>query len=76
MGIGSRDSAARLEDFVDEHDLRGFPNVADESGELRGRLGVRGQPTWIFVAADGTTERVFGVLGQNGLVERLDELVA
>lgn len=75
VGIGSRDSAARLEAFVTKHGLDGFPNVADESGDLRARLGVFGQPTWIFVAADGTAERVFGGLGEGGLVERLDELV-
>jgi hypothetical protein len=75
VGIGSRDGRARLEEFVDRHDLATFPHAADESGDLRGRLGVFGQPTWIFIAADGSSEKVFGGLGEVGLTDRLDELV-
>ena len=76
VGVGSRDGATQLEGFVARHDLTSFPNVADESGDLRSKLGVFGQPTWIFVDADGTSEKVFGALGEEGLVERLEELVA
>lgn len=75
VGIGSRDRGSRLEEFVDRHDLTSFPHAADESGDLRGRLGVFGQPTWIFIAADGTSEKVFGGLGEAGLTAKLDELV-
>lgn len=76
VGMGSRDDLSRLEDFVDQHDLEGFPHVADESGELRAKLGVVGQPTWIFIGADGKAEKVFGELGEQGLVKRLDALIA
>lgn len=75
VGIGSRDDRSRLEDFVERHDLASFEHAADESGDLRARLGVFGQPTWIFIAADGTSEKVFGGLGEDGLTSRLDELV-
>lgn len=60
----------------DTHDLESFPHTADESGELRARLGVVGQPTWIFISADGAVDRVFGELGEERLVRRLDALVA
>jgi len=73
--MGSRDDLSRLEDFVDKYDLD-FPHAADESGGLRAELGVVGQPTWIFIGADGKTEKVFGELGEEGLVTRLDALVA
>lgn len=76
IGMGSRDSLSRLEQFVEDHDLDLFPHVADESGELRSTLGVVGQPTWIFISADGAVEKVFGELGEDGLVRRLDALVA
>ena len=76
VGFGSRDSASKLEGFVDQYDLDAFPHAQDESGELRARLGVVGQPTWIFVGADGTAEKVYGELGEEGLVRRLDALVA
>ncbi len=75
IGMGSRDDLSRLEAFVDEHGLTSFPQVADESGELRGKLGVVGQPTWIFIDASGKAERVFGELGEKKLVEHLDKLL-
>ncbi len=73
--MGSRDDLSRLEDFVDEHGIGAFPQVADVSGALRAKLGVVGQPTWIFITADGKAEKVFGELGENGLVTRLDALL-
>ena len=75
VGFGSRDSASKLEGFVEKYDLGSFPHAADESGELRARLGVVGQPTRIFVGADGTTEKIYGELGEERLVEKLDALV-
>lgn len=76
IGMGGRDKLTRLEEFVESHGLVSFPQTADESGELRAKLGVVGQPTWIFISADGTVDKVFGELGEEGLVRRLDTLVA
>ena len=75
VGLGSRDSAPALEEFVDRYELDAFPHAADESGGLRAELGVVGQPTWIFVDRAGRSEKVFGALGEEGLVRRLDALV-
>jgi peroxiredoxin len=75
IGMGSRDDLPRLEDFVEKYDLKSFPHAADSSGGLRAELGVVGQPTWIFISADGKIEKVFGELGEAGLVRRLDALV-
>ena len=74
IGIGSNDRRAQLDDFVERHGLSSFPNAADEDGALRARLGVVGQPTWIFIGTDGKADKVFGPLGEDGLVERLDAL--
>lgn len=74
IGIGSNDRRPQLDDFVERHALTTFPNAADEDGALRARLGVVGQPTWIFISADGSADKVFGPLGQDGLVERMDAL--
>ena len=73
IGIGSRDDDSELERFVDKYDLA-FPNVSDISGGLRQRLGVVGQPSWIFVNADGTSQKAFGELGDAGLTERIEAL--
>lgn len=76
VGLGSQDSVPRLEGFVEKHGLDSFPHAEDESGALRARLGVVGQPTWIFVDAAGNAEKVFGALGEDVLVRKLDALVA
>ncbi len=75
VGLGSSDGVERLEEFVEKYDLSSFPHASDASGALRGRLGVVGQPTWIFIAADGSADKVFGELGEDGLVRRLDALL-
>lgn len=75
VGIGSNDSSAALASFVSKHDLTAFPNAADAQGSLRSRLGVVGQPTWIFVDPAGKVDKVFGELGAKGLEERLQGLV-
>ncbi len=74
VGMGSRDRASALEGFVDKYDLGGFPHAADEDGGLRSSLGVFGQPTWVFIAADGSVERSFGELGEAGLVAALERM--
>ena len=76
VGLGSQDSVEELEGFVDQYGLGSFPHAEDESGGLRAKLGVVGQPTWIFVDAAGKADKVYGELGEAGLVRKLDALVA
>ena len=59
IGIGARDTVDSLEEFVRKYELEHFPNVSDPNASLWGDLGVRGQPTWIFVFSDGTSETLF-----------------
>lgn len=75
VGIGSNDSSRALGAFVVKHELTAIPNAADAEGGLRSRLGVVGQPTWIFVDSTGEAEKVFGELGAKGLEDRLHRLV-
>ena len=74
VGIGSADGRAALKGFVDRHRLDHFPNAADLDGSLRARLGVVGQPSWIFLDAGGRPEKVFGSLGRDQLRRRLEAL--
>ena len=41
---------------------------------VRARLGVVGQPSWIFLDAQGRPEKVFGSLGKDQLRRRLEAL--
>ena len=62
--------------FVKKHDLAHVRHVADEDGGVWRKLGVHGQPTWLFVDDDGTVVRHVGFLDEDGLAAKLDELVA
>lgn len=62
--------------FVQRHGLGFVPNVADTDGELWAKLGVRAQPTWIFVDGGGKTTLEFGDLEGEQLKARFDGLLA
>lgn len=72
-----RDSLDAMRRFVERHGLGFLPHAADPDGELWAKLGVRYQPTWIFVnGADGKTAVEFGDFEAGALRERLDRLIA
>ena len=62
-----------MEQFISLTGVDGFPNINDESSEIWARYGVTYQPTFVFIAADGSTER-FGSLGQASIQEAIDDL--
>lgn len=68
IGIAARDEVAAMADFVDRHELGDMVTIADPDGEVWERFGVFGQPTWVFVDADGATTTRFGALGVEGIM--------
>lgn len=48
--------------------------LVDDDGSLWSHFGVRVQPAWVFVDADGEVERVLGELTRQQLLERLETL--
>ncbi len=72
---GSSSSVEFMQEFVDETGVGGFSHIADVDNEIWQRFGVRTQPTFVFIDDDGSTETSRG-LGQAGLAERIDELLA
>lgn len=77
IGVPGRDSVAAMQKFVEKHDLGFFPHAADTDGKLWTQLGVRYQPTWIFV--EGTTGEAtleFGDFEGKALRDRFDALLA
>lgn len=76
IGIGSLDEARRMEQFVERHGL-GFDNISDPDGSIRQRLGVRGQPNWVFVDGEtGQVQRDIGAIPESTLRDRLEALAA
>lgn len=75
VGVASRDDLAAMEEFVARHGLGDVPQIADLEGVLWGRLGVVGQPAWIFVDSEtGAVTRHLGFLDAAALTERLSAL--
>jgi hypothetical protein len=64
-----------MQEFVDRHGLT-FPNVNDDDAVLFDRFDVPYQPAWVFVSADGSTQRVLGSLEPDGLDQLLRNVTA
>ena len=63
-----------MRDFLDRHGLDGMTTLVDDDGALWSHLGVRVQPAWLFVGADGEVDRVLGELTHDQLFDRLAAL--
>ena len=62
--------------FVDEFGVGGFPHLADVTATVWAEYDVTSQPAFAFINDDGSADVVVGALGEDGLRERLDALVA
>ena len=58
VGIAGRDDAGPMSDFARQYQLP-FPSGADFDLSVWRRLGVRGQPAWVFVNPNGTGHRFY-----------------
>jgi hypothetical protein len=59
--MAGRDSLDKIQGFVDRHELSTIPHIPDsDNNELWLSFGVRGQPAWALVRADGEVEIGFG----------------
>ncbi len=76
IGVAGRDDLSAIQGFIDDRGVGAFPHIADESGEIWATFDVRSQPAFVFIDDDGTIVDGTGSLSEEGLTERLDELVA
>lgn len=76
IGFAGRDDLEPMRAFVDRYDFGFVPHAVDADGSLWSAFGVRGQPAWVFVGADGTTEVAYGALSDSELTRRLEALEA
>ena len=63
-------------DFVDTFGVGSFPHAVDADGAIWSGFGVFTQPSWAFVSADGSVEVLLGALGDAGLRDRIEDLLA
>ncbi len=78
VGIGGQaQPGADLAGFVTRTGTDGFPQLADESGELWDRFGTGGRSTFMFVNDDGTFELTsYGVVDETQLRAQVERLIA
>lgn len=73
LGVDSKDSRAAALDFIDEFGLT-YPNLYDEHGEVRQRLGLRGFPTTYIFGFDGALRAsVVGGISEQRLAAQIQD---
>lgn len=76
VGVAGRDDLGAVEGFVTERGVGAFQHVYDEELEIWRAFGVSSQPAWVFIDADGNAETLIGGLGEDGLRDRVEALLA
>jgi hypothetical protein len=76
IGVGGRGNVEDMKSFVDEYGVFGFEHIADEDTQIWFEFGVTSQPAFVFINDDGTSETLISSLGQEGLTERIEALIA
>ncbi len=69
LGIPGLGRTADMREFVDVTGTSGLQHVIDVDGSLWARFGIIGQPSFVFVAPDGSARLFGGALGEDALRE-------
>ena len=76
LGVASRDEPDGAARFLERYGIS-YPNVFDDSGEVRRALGLRGFPTTYIFDAEGIGRTtVIGGISEQQLAAQLDDLLA
>ena len=76
IGVAGRDDVESMRAFIDERGVSGFAHIGDETGEIWNTFGVVGQPAYVFISDDGSTETLRSGLGLDELTRRAEALLA
>ena len=76
IGVASRDTIEQIEAFVADTGVATFPHAADLDGDVWEFYGIGSQPAFVFINDDGTFDTRLGSLGEDGLTERVEQLLA
>lgn len=76
IGVASRDTIEQIEAFVADTGVDTFPHAADIDGDVWEFFGIGSQPAFVFINDDGTFDTRLGSLGEDGLTERVEQLLA
>ena len=76
IGVASRDTIEQIEAFVADTGVDTFPHAADIDGDVWEFYGIGSQPAFVFINDDGTFDTHLGSLDEDGLTERVEQLLA
>ena len=76
IGVASRDTIEQIEAFVADTGVDTFPHAADIDGDVWEFFGIGSQPAFVFINDDGTFDTRLGSLDEDGLTERVEQLLA
>ncbi len=76
IGVASRSGIEEMALFVQNTGVGDFPHLADLDGEVWAEFEVGSQPAFAFVNDDGTFTVHVGPLGESGLIEGINALLA
>lgn len=74
VGVAAEDQLDAMKKFVADHEMTGFPHLADLDGSVWKRFGVTAQPTFAFVKSDGSVELLTGSPTEELLDQRVSAL--
>ncbi|MGQ0670716.1 MAG: TlpA family protein disulfide reductase [Actinomycetota bacterium] len=76
LGVDILDARESAREFMREFGWT-YPSVFDETGAIRDRLGIIGQPATLFYGADGVlVDTWIGPIGEAELTKAVEELLA
>ncbi len=76
VGVAGLDTEPAMKEFVRSTGTGGFVHLSDRKGAVWTKLGVTQQSVFVFMKADGSTEKVTGPLGADGLAARIAKIQA
>ncbi len=76
VGVAGLDTEPAMKEFVRSTGTGGLVHLSDRKGEVWTKLGVTQQSVFVFMKADGSTEKVTGPLGADGLAARIAKIRA
>jgi len=75
IGVAALDDNSAMRAFVTGTGLTDMVHIDDSDLEVWMRFGITGQPAWVLVDDDGTTEIRRGAYGEAGLAEAAQALI-
>lgn len=76
VGVAGRAELDAIQGFISARGVGDFPHISDQSGDVWTSFDISSQPAFVFINDEGTVVARTGALGENGIDEQIEELIA